>query len=232
MRLALFFLTLVCLSGCNSVHPYTVSVNSFSSAKASELQRYYVVPGNPSTTEDDLQFQEAKFYLEQILQPKGFQPADSLAKANLAIILTYGMGQPQTYTSTSSVPVYKQTGGGIHPYSQVTYGIYGAQVTSGTIYQQPTYSVVGQETKITSKTVYSRWARIDAVDMKEARKTNKVTSAWDTRIESSGTSGDLRQIIPVLIAGAKDYVATSTGRNVDVVMTPQQVNARLLSKGQ
>ena len=214
------------LGGCGSV--YNVSVNSFDDLGSNGLRKYYVLPGNPGVTEDDFEFFEAKDYLGRLLQTKGFQPTETLASAETAIFISYGLGQPQTFTSTYSVPIYGQTSaGGPTNYNIVTYGTNGPQVATGTIWQQPTNGVVGQQTQTTSTTVIPKWVRIEAIDIAEYKRTGHAKSIWVAVAVTSDNSPDLRRELPVLIASARDYIARSSGQVMSFGINDIEVGRRL-----
>jgi hypothetical protein len=52
--------------------------------------------------------------------------------------------------------------------------------------------------------------------LKRYRETNKLNEVWKTDIVSTGSSGDLRRVFPVLIAGAAKYIGENTGQQVNV----------------
>jgi hypothetical protein len=83
----------------------------------------------------------------------------------------------------------------------------------------PTYGVTGYQTGTVTHTVYGRWMRIEAVDYAEFIRTKTIKRIWETKITSVGSSGDLRQLIPIMIAAAESNLGQNTGKTVDVVLT-------------
>jgi len=55
---------------------------------------------------------------------------------------------------------------------------------------------------------------VSAVDLSVYRSSQQIKETWRTVTVSSGSSGDLRLILPVLFAGAAPYLATNTGRAI------------------
>lgn len=208
-----------------------VKVNSFCDPSSLGLQSYYVLPGNPGETESDFQFQEAKSYLEPLLRSKGFQPATTAQNSEILITLSYGLGVPQTYSTTTSVPVYGQTAGGIHPYNQVSVGANGPQVTSGTIYQQPSYGVVGQQTRTDTHVVIPAWVRAAAIDTRVYLRTRQTKAVWDTQAVVAKSNGDLRSTLPIMLAAAKTYLAGNSGQFQNVALTATQARNMLANPG-
>ncbi len=95
--------------------------------------------------------------------------------------------------------------------SSNTYGTvstYGntATVNSTTTYT-PTYGVTGSTTHTGTYTTFTRYMFIDALDLNEYKKTEKQKQIWKTTVISTGSSGDLRRVVPVLVAASKPYVA-------------------------
>jgi predicted nucleotidyltransferase len=80
------------------------------------------------------------------------------------------------------------------------------------------YGIVGSTTKYDSYTTYFRYCKIEAFDLKLLREGGVEKQLWSTIITSTGRSDDLRQAMPYMIAGARDYIATDTGRKVEIIV--------------
>jgi len=204
------------LSGCATMQPPTFFVNVDSIGSAKENKTYILLPSNKDTKADDLQFKEYASYVNRALQAQGFVPAESFQKANVAIFLGYGIGDPKEHQYTYSLPTWGQTGVS-SSYTTGTvssYGDYGSY--SGTTSYTPTYGVTGSTTHSGSYTTHFRFMLLDAVDLDEYKKSKKEVQLWKTTVTSSGSSGDLRRVFPILVAASKDYIATNTGKMVKV----------------
>ncbi|WP_197490442.1 hypothetical protein [Halothiobacillus diazotrophicus] len=179
---------------------------------------YILLPGNKGVTKDDLQFQEYAHYVTRGLAAHGFTPAETVANANVAIVLSYGIGDPQSHQYSYSLPVYGQTGIA----SSNTYGTlssYGNSSSySGTTTYTPSYGVTGYTSETGSYTTYYRYAQITAYDFQRYLRTKEQRELWKTTVSSTGSSGDLRLVFPILIAAAAPYIATDTGRKIQVVL--------------
>ena len=66
---------------------------------------------------------------------------------------------------------------------------------------------------------YFRYILLTAYDLQELINTKKEVQLWQTTITSTGSSGDLRRVFPVLVAAAKPYIGTNTGKKVKVVIS-------------
>ena len=212
------FITLILLSGCQITQPkYHVNVDSIGSSSDNK-KSYILLPGNKATNSEDLQFKEYANYVNRALVSSGFKHAESYEKANVAIILMYGIGDPQTQQYSYSTPTWGQTGvSSSQTYGTVnTYGNYGSY--SGTTTYTPQYGITGSTTQSGSYATYLRYMIISAVDLTEYNKSKKEVQLWKTTVTSSGTSGDLRKVFPVLVAASKSFIATNTGEKVKVEM--------------
>lgn len=216
VALSSIFFGVLLLSGCVTTQPgFTVKVDSIGGPGV-DKNSYILFPGNKDTKADDLQFKEYATYVNRALIRQGFAPADSFEKANVAIFLVYGIGDPQEHQYSYSIPTWGKTGVSS---SQTTgtissYGGYGSY--SGTTTYTPTYGVTGGTSHIGSYTTYFRFMILDAVDLDEYKKSKKQVQMWKTTVTSVGSSGDLRRIFPILVAASKQYIAKNTGQKIEV----------------
>ncbi len=65
---------------------------------------------------------------------------------------------------------------------------------------------------------YTRYVFLDAYDLDLFRESKKEKQLWKTEIISTGSSGDLRRVFPVLIAASSPYISENTGQKVKVVL--------------
>ena len=204
------------MAGCATMQPqFSVRVDSIAGATA-DKNSYILLPGNKDTKVEDLQFKEYAAYVNRALIKQGFVPAESFEKANVAIFLVYGIGDPQERQYSYSLPTWGQTGvSSSHTTGTISsYGGYGSY--SGTTTYTPTYGVTGSTTHIGSHTTYFRFMVLDAVDLDEYKKSKKEVQLWKTTVASAGSSGDLRQVFPILVAASQQYVGKNTGQKVEV----------------
>ena len=126
---------------------------------------------------------------------------ENFEAADLAIFLSYGIGDPETIEHTYSIPITGQTG------VVSSYNFY-----SGSTTYTPTYGIVAYSQGTYAETLFTRHIYLRAYDLKEYRETKKETIIWDTRIASSGSSADLRRTFPVLIAAGMTAEADPDSR--------------------
>jgi hypothetical protein len=229
-RFFLLLLVLVAFSGCYRSLTYISDVDSIALTDSSIGKRYLLVPGNQNVTADDLEFNEYARYVDRILAPLGFSKAAAEPQADVAIFLSYGVGDPQTHQYSTSIPVYGQTGVS----SSMTTGTItpmggGMASYSGTTNYTPTYGVTGYQTRMRSYTTYTRFLQIAAYDLASYRHERKQRQVWKTTAISVGRSNDLRLVFPYMVAAVKQYVAGNTGKSIRVELAEDDPSATLLS---
>ena len=211
IRAVIFPLVILMLASCTRYH---INVDSISSGKHTK-NSYVLLPGDKSISASDLQFKEYASYVNRALIKQGFTSADSFQDASLAIFLTYGIGEPEQQLYTYSVPTYGQTGVS----SSNTTGTLNTDGSySGTTTYTSTYGVTGSTTHVGTKTTYFRFVVMDAFDLDEYKASEKEVQLWKTTVTSTGSSGDLRMVFPILVAASQEYIGTNTGKKVKVKM--------------
>jgi hypothetical protein len=223
-------LLIVCttlLSGCATTR-FNSSVDSFAKADATVKKRYILISGGKEGEVNNLQFQEFATYINKVLTEKGFMKVGAFQDADVAIFFTYAIGNPQTYQYTYSLPIYGQTGVS-SANTNGTLTSYGQTATySSTTTYTPTYGVTGSTTHSYTDTVYTRFLFLDAYDVATYIKENKMNQVWKTNVVSTGSSNDLRLVMPYMVTAMKPYLCTNTGRKIDVEVTEDDPAVQLL----
>lgn len=224
LRLILISALFVFLHGCATAPAFYVSVDSISAPTAAIKTKYILLPANEGVAECDLQYREYTSYVERALNSRGYIKSASFQEADIAIFLGYGIGAPKTHQYTYSLPAYGQTGVS-SSHTNSTVNVYGNNATySGTTTYTPSYGVTGSTTQSGEYTTYFRYMFLNAYDLDEYRKTKKEQEVWKTTITSSGSSNDLRQILPILVAASKPHIGTNTGKMVEVILHENDKN--------
>jgi len=201
------------LVGCGQI--FRVSVNSFTTP-AAKSKSYFVLSGMKGVPETDLQFAEARGCLSRVMNTRGFVQAPTLRDAHVAVMMNYGIGEPEQSQFTSTSPVFGLSGGGTSEFETSTRTSSGTLRTTGTITEAQTFGITGYQTVTKTVTAFDRWVFIRAIDLDEYRATGAIRSVWETTIVSTGRSGDLRRVLPVMIAAAGPKLDENTGRFVDI----------------
>lgn len=218
------------LSGCTMMQPrrFISSVDSLAQADATVKKRYILMPGNKNVVVGDLQFQEFAAYIDKALTEKGFVKTNTYEEADVAVFLTYAIGDPQTHQYTYSFPTWGQTGAA-SSHTHGTVSSYGGMATySGTTTYTPTYGVTGSTTHVGRRTTYTRFLLLDAYDVATYIKENKMNQVWKTSVISTGSSNDLRLVVPYMITAMKPHLGTNTGRKVEVEVRADDPAVQLL----
>lgn len=217
MRNAILPLGCVVLAGCAA--PFFADVNSYRDNTDHPGTRYVIVSAIKDVGEGDLQFREAAGYLERALASKGYIRVEEPAGADLAVCMLYGIGDPTEQYYSFSSPVWGQTGGGTSSFTAHTVGTFGSSRTTGTVTQQPTYGVVGYQSAVGSYTSFTRFLSVTAIDLRVFADKKEIKEVWKTEVTSTGSSGDLRRVLPILVAASQPYLATNTRKSVPVRLT-------------
>ncbi|UWN49844.1 hypothetical protein ASALC70_02061 [Alcanivorax sp. ALC70] len=229
-KLATTFLVAFLLVGCATLGQpkFNVKVSSLASAEAPQKKTYLLLPGNEGVTWEDLQFQEYASYVMRMLNSLGFKYAESSKNAELVVFLSYGIGDPDEHQYSYSLPVYGKTGVS----SSSTYGTataYGNHMTySGTTVHTPSYGITGYNTYTGTRTVYFRYVNLIGYDFSEYQRSEKKVQLWKTTITSSGSSGDLRRVFPVLIGASGQYIGKNTNQEVSVSLHENDPSVRFV----
>lgn len=213
-----FLITLFLFLGCATGPMFYVNIDSISTPNANTKKKYILLPGLKDVKPTDLQFKEFARYVEKALASKGYIKVDNFNDAEIAIFLSYGIGDPKEHVFTYFLPVWGQTG----VLSSTTFGtlnIYGNHATySGTTYYTPTYGITGYIPYTGSYTTYFRFLILDAIDLDEYKYSKKILQIWRTVVTSRGRCSDLRRVFPVLVAASKPYIGTNTGKQINVTL--------------
>jgi len=219
------------LSGCASMEPparFEVTVDSIASAESATKRSYVLAPGDKSVNETDLQYQEFASYVHKVLGERGFTKAGALQDAQLLVFLTYGIGDPQAHQYTYEVPKFGQTGVA----SSSTFGtasLYGNRGTySATTTYTPTFGVVGSTTHVATEVTYTRSLTLDAYDAPAYAADKKLAQVWKTSVRSTGSSDDLRRVLPYMVWAAKPLLATNTGKKIAVTVLENEPGVQAL----
>ena len=162
----------VLLSGCTALgaRMFTVSVDAINDPDYSGGTTYILLSPDPTIdATSNLLFREYGIMVERVMETRGYTRTSSEQDADLAVFLSYGIGDPELniYTDT----VFNSTN---------------------------------------SYTTYSRNLQLDAQILHDSQQ------VWNVRVGSTGTSGNLRDVIPVMLAAAEPYIGDNTNGAVSM----------------
>jgi len=196
-QILLFSLLVLSISGCI---PFIVKVDSISDVRIKTGKRYILLPGMKGIPEGDLQFREFAEYVRRGLHKKGYTPEKNTEEIDIAIFLSYGIGDPKIIYYSSSEWVFDPS-------------------VNGSVKSQP---------QLRPTKEYHRYLVLKAIDLREYKRNGKFVPIWKTTVTSYGSSGDLRRVFPVLVAAALPYIGTNTGKKVNVLLTEINDNVKFI----
>lgn len=217
-KLQVFLVLAIVLSGCVTVPPteFVSSIDSLAASNALLKKRYILIPGGKGIDVTDLQFQEFSNYLDRSLSESGFVKAGAFENADIAILVSYAIGDPQTYQYTYSLPTYGQTGVSSANTSGTVSSYGGMANYSSTTSYTPAYGITGSTTHIGTNTVYTRFLVLDAYDVEVYARDKKLSSVWKSSVVSTGSSNDLRLVMPYMVTAMSPYLGINTGKKIEI----------------
>ncbi|OGS19054.1 MAG: hypothetical protein A2219_03700 [Elusimicrobia bacterium RIFOXYA2_FULL_50_26] len=219
------------MTGCTATTRYCVMIDAINGKQPINKKCCYIFPGFKDLPSDDLQFLEYKGHVKHGLQAKGYSVVEDVNEANIIVFLTYGIGEPKLQMYSYYVPVIGQTGyksthtyGSLFSFNNVT--LFKAKTTN-----EPEYGIVGDMTHEVSYTTYDRHIIIDAYDKIALMENQNNRQLWQTKIFSTGRSGDLRSVFPALIAAAIPFISENTGKAIQIDLTEDDESVKVIIDG-
>lgn len=173
-------------------------------------------------------FREFATQVSRVLNSRGFVSADYAEKADLAVVLFYGIGDPKVTQYTYALPIWGQTGINSAYTSGVIRATGNTATYSETTTYSPSYGIKGYTTQVGSVTTYFRYADIIGYYLKRFRDTKQQIQLWKVNITSTGSSGDIRRVFPIMIGAATPYVATDSGRQLEIALHEDENRVRFV----
>lgn len=217
----------LCVAGCQTGPSYYVNVSGIAAPEVQSGMTYRVWPSDENVKATDLQFREYAAQVSRALETRGFKQVADAVSPDVIAFLDYGIGEPESRVGSYSMPVYGQTG--VASSTTTTTGtatanrygntVYGTGNATSTTTNTPSYGVVGSTTQVYSYTEYTRFIRVDAYFTSRWEEQEELVPAFTTEIVSTGTSGDLRKLFPIMLAGSMEHIASTTQGYVPVTMT-------------
>lgn len=194
------------------------NVDAYAGAEALTKVVYSLLPLNEGVSEDDLQFREFATYADIILQSNGMRPAASGAPPEVFIFLGYGIGEPERTEQVYSLPMWGQTGVSSSTTTATAHSYGSSTTVNAKTNYTPTYGITGysQHTKVSIS--YTRYLTMTAIDRAASEERRRAVEVWRTSIVSTGSTGDLRAIFPILAASALRLIGKNPGRRVVVTL--------------
>jgi len=212
IRIALLLLSvfsLFTLAGCGTP-PLQGSVSRFHVLSASP-QTFVVIPERDQG--ESLEFRSYASLVRQALQARGWREG-TMATADVAVYFQYNISQGRQVAF--SYPIFGQVPTG----TSTTTGTVSTFGNTSNIYatttRQTTTGIVGSGAG--SRTEFDRALRVLMFSLTTYRATQKMERVYEGEIRSSGSTGDLPTVMPVLVRGLFDDFPGTSGstRRVNV----------------
>jgi len=218
----IIFLTLILISFTSCLMTrFNVKISSLQHPTISEKRKVIILPLDQNISQNDLQFQEFSKYVKNALAANGFTVVNSFNEAEAVVFLFYGIGDPQQHIQTVTVPTWGQTGISSSTTSGTISSFGNTSIFKGTTTYEPEYGITGTQTITKSYVSYFRYAYLVAYDIHHFIQTEEMLQVWSTEISSTGSSGDLRRVFPVMIAAAAPYIGANTGKQIEVIIAEE-----------
>jgi len=210
-----FFIAIMLISCAR----FAVKVDAYGNDSYLNSKKYILAKGASTLDENDIQYIEFSDYVKKTLYAKGYIETANYDEADLVVFFRYGISDPETFQETYSVPVWGQTtisSINTTSYAQGSaYGIgntvYGSATGNSTSRVNYNYGVTGYRQETQTYTQYFRYLMLDVYDLNIYRSTGNPKMVWKTVLTSNGSSGDLRLVIPHMIAVGSPYFGKNSG---------------------
>lgn len=218
-----FILVAILISIVGCAARYNVDTDSilFSEPKAKAYIMKSMING---ISADHPRFQEYSRYVEKALEYHGYVRVSDENKADIAVMMYYGMGSPEVYRHTFTEPVYGFIDRDEIRYDVTTDKPTGTEITSGKIYMMPKFGIIGSEVKTLNINYYLKTIILDAYDLRTFRNTGKSIRLWETTITSKGPEDTLREVFPYIIAGALRSISTNETHKSSISASDEAVD--------
>lgn len=192
-------------------YSYNVAVNSWGDYNFTD-KTFYIESSNESVSSSDLEFREYADYLIEDLKLLGAKITRDKQNADMCILMNYSIAD-KSYVEIVPVPIIGKTGissintisntrgsayGSIYSSGNYTYGsVYGSSTTNSRTQVNYNYGVIGYNNIPVRRTQFDRVVNIYAYDNKDT--SSQPTMLWKINLFSSGTSNDIREVVPYIM---------------------------------
>ncbi|MCA8901835.1 MAG: hypothetical protein KDA53_11350 [Hyphomonas sp.] len=198
---------------------YYVSAMSSVSAEAPAVGSYEIAPMDRAVAGTDAEFLAYAAYVERALTRKGLTPAAPGEQPDMLVLLRYGTGEPETHVRAAGRAEFDHLG-------MAAQGAAFSNAAASSGKSSSTFGGSGRSLAVPlsvnpatareAVTTYTHFILLDGYRAAAPQAADDWEKVFETDIGSTGTSDDLRQAFPYMIAAALDTIATDTG---DVIRT-------------
>jgi hypothetical protein len=222
MRIILsVFVLWVFAFGCATVpanlRRYDVNVDSIAGKNQIPNKHYILAPGMETARIMDLEYFEYADYVHRALSKKGYVRAEGIHDANIVIFLAYGISDSYAPPEIVLVPGWNSVDL-LQPSSDES-----RQADDPVTSRRPSLSDMPQDeigiggvlAGNLSSAVSTRVIILDAFNLNAYREKRKEVRVWRMKVSSTGRTADLRQLFPIMLAGALDHIGEDTRGKIE-----------------
>jgi hypothetical protein len=176
---------------------HEVRVDAIAKPEAGKKISFRIEPKHPETDETSLRFKEAKAHIVTALSGRGMYEAPVPEKADLAIVIDYGISPSRIVERRVKYPIVETKS------REVPLPDGGSTVISDTL-------ITGQGVELVQENHQEKYLRLVATDNRPLAE-GRSPQVWVIDASSDGPSADLRKHLPILAAATIEHI----GRNTD-----------------
>jgi len=217
-KFAIAIIAALLASGCSTIKStYYVDVNGFSRSNVtSQTVRYMLAPADKNISRNDLQFEEYCRYVDSAMIKNGYVKADSLEDATIVVFFYYGIGNPEEHQYSYFLPMGEQTGVSPSRTEDAITGVDDNGTSQETAAHVPQYGITRYQQRQESNAAYYRYLSLSAIDLQKFRDDQHISELWRMEVSSTGSSSDLRVVVPVMVAASAKYIGKNTGTAISI----------------
>jgi Domain of unknown function (DUF4136) len=206
VRLCAAIALVVLASACTQIRTQVTRFHHMPAAASGET--FAVVPLNDQA--GSLEWEQYADLVAQQLSAKGYVRVAQPTNAKYAVLFSYAIDRGKT--TTSEVPIFGQTGGGVTTFNGTASGMVGGTpysgFTSGSAYTPPTYGEIGSVP--VTMTTFTRAVELEIFDVPQTLASGAPAKTFEATAGSAGSSGALAVVMPAMIAAIfKDFPGKS-----------------------
>lgn len=216
-RIVLTLLFIGILSGCAHTEDLQVSAITAKDAPV-QYKKFVIVSDKNEVVDNDLTFSEFARQVASVLDLQGYVQVKNLDDAQIMVVLTFHISEPQTKTEIVNTPVYPTVG----PFYPGRFGYYPYPLLGYPVYQPMVHQSI----------VYKKLVRLQALDAAAYANQKIIKPLWDIQITSNNQNGDLRYMFPYMLVAAQPYIGQNTGHSINVSVDDKDPMVAALRAGE
>ena len=238
VKLLLVAVIVPALQGCGTL--YEMDIWARNTSQGGTQGTYVLAPGNVDISINSADFNKYTAQVERVLAHRDLQrlPYDQLAAADMIILMDYSVSEPILTAYTQTHPMFQSRGQGEMDANAVGPGEgegEGTPAQPSTPDKLPDHDFAGKQTYGFPRTNYSRRLSLRAStfawDGQDFDSISRTGNLWTVSVQTVGSSQDLDEVLPVMIAAADPYVTTHQEEMIKTKMNGADKRIKAVSEG-